>query len=756
MVRSLVALLALVPAIAKAQATPGYPERVLQWTVQPGETCQHLAAALYGAERFAHLLTRYNDIDCTAGNELTIGQTLVVPERVTNLTTATLESLSPEVRARVAGGNWIPALPGMPLNRNDSVNTLERARADILFADRTHVVMAEHTLVVVYDTASQSALTQKRPPAILLEEGELQTALAALRPKAESQIDVKGGGQVSASSKDTVLRKRDKRTTVSVFDGTARVSSGGATVHVPARHGSSFIVAQRPTPPRPLPPPPAWQSDCTRGPTLAGNEGGVIRAHWASVANSKFYRVEFAHDPQFAVPIVREQVPADIHSFRAEKLPPGSYYVRVRTIDNDDFLGIASQSLAVEIVRVNLSGVLDQSAQTSIVVSPYGSLSFATTHGVQMALDDGGFGPIPARLDFLSVRPKLVKFRQVSDHQQSEYQIHYRAVQVQAEALNTTAGRKVIASFSGVEPSELWTRLKPTLRLSGPGFARLLTMLPTTEAGVAQVSLPSDVREPFDLDVLDQQGNALKRVEPFKSATAIKAKARSYATGPCAAVAGMEVDSSASWAAPTSCDAVSVAAKLSDSGDGSPAGQGLVRVSGMFGAIGLDALIQTNASHLAQVDNLAWFGARWRAFAWRSWSFGPLLRVGLPPTHGATGEQLESALALAWQNSRWAWITDIGLRNQVQTSVPRQTVTLRDYFLVSGFTYRVHDWFSTYATLDAHLGQQLVTNQWSGRFSGTLGFETTGTLFVGFGTRFSPFGSAVGSVTSQLALGIRR
>ena len=40
----------LVASAARAdEVTPGYPERVLQWAVEPGESCADLATALYGS-----------------------------------------------------------------------------------------------------------------------------------------------------------------------------------------------------------------------------------------------------------------------------------------------------------------------------------------------------------------------------------------------------------------------------------------------------------------------------------------------------------------------------------------------------------------------------------------------------------------------------------------------------------------------------------------------------------------------------------
>lgn len=69
------------PAFAEDSATPGYPERVVQWGVQRGETCEDIAAAMYGSPKHMNFLGRYNRINCQKGVSLTEGMTLVCPRR---------------------------------------------------------------------------------------------------------------------------------------------------------------------------------------------------------------------------------------------------------------------------------------------------------------------------------------------------------------------------------------------------------------------------------------------------------------------------------------------------------------------------------------------------------------------------------------------------------------------------------------------------------------------------------------------------
>src|SRR3954471_13047217 len=252
--RSWVAFFALASASAgaarAAEPTPGFPEPVVQWGVQKGETCDDVAKALYGSAKHVGLLNRYNRVSCKSGVSLPEGLTLVMPATVTTIPDAKLRSMNPDVRARPPGGSWNAAASGMPLYSNSSVNTLDQGRADVEFIDRTRVFLAPNTLVVIYGTASRTQVSKYAPAAVEVDAGEVKAALAALRGDAV-EVAVKGGGRVSAASRDTVVQRKGDRTTVAVFDGKAGVASGGTSVEVPKNFGTRFVGVARPAPPRP-------------------------------------------------------------------------------------------------------------------------------------------------------------------------------------------------------------------------------------------------------------------------------------------------------------------------------------------------------------------------------------------------------------------------------------------------------------------------------------------------------------------------
>ena len=393
---------------ARADAPPGYPEPVIQWGVQKDETCEDIAKAAYGDAKHAALVMRYNRVSCTRGAPLKAGLTLVLPASVTDVPSARIRSIAPSVRAKPAGGGWADAAPGQPLETKSSVQTLEEARADIQFIDRTRVFMAENTLVVIYGTAAQTSVSKAPPPAVELESGEVRAALAALR--GDSVEVAAQGGRISAASRDTVIARHGDRTNVSVFDGSAKVESAGKSVLVPLHFGTRYQAKKAPEPPRPLPPAPAWQAMPSEI-ALATPSGATVAASWRPVDRARTYRLEVARDAAFDELHLRAEVGAEATSFRFERLPVGEWYVRVRAIDGDDFLGLASEVVHVSVVIAELGTDAGAIEGTTLVLDPAVPLTLRASPGAEVALGGGAFSPLSERIDLSKTRPERLRLR---------------------------------------------------------------------------------------------------------------------------------------------------------------------------------------------------------------------------------------------------------------------------------------------------------------------------------------------------------
>lgn len=450
-----------------ASSSTSYPEPVVHWVVQKGETCAGISDSLYGSPQHTALLLRYNSIDCAAA-QLPEGTTLVVPSSVTSLPDARLKSMSPAVRARPSGGGWTPVQSGAPLFKGHNVNTLETGRADIEFVDRTRVFLAENTLVVIYGTAANTAVKKNVRQTVELEQGEVKAGLAALRGNA-ARVGVQGGGDVQAASRDTVVQRKGDRTTVAVFDGTAVVRNAGAKVDVPTNHGTRFVGAQPPARPRPLPPAPVWEPGGFPSLVIAPPEGATLAAGWQAVSNAKAYRFEIARDDAFRDLVAREEVPSNVRSFRAEKIPAGTFHVSVRAIDNEEYLGVAATRRTVQVVTAVVREGLGNIRPEGLEVTPYTVVALAAEGSpLRVGFDQAEPGPAPAAIDFGKVHPSSIRVQ--SSGAEVTIPVTWRKVTATIDGtIERSSGRAQLrATVKGLEGIDLNKSVHPSWRVHLP------------------------------------------------------------------------------------------------------------------------------------------------------------------------------------------------------------------------------------------------------------------------------------------------
>lgn len=747
-------------------ATPGYPEPVVQWGVQKDETCEDVAKAVYGSAKHAALVLRYNRVDCTRGNKLREGQTLVLPASVTSLPTARLRSINPDVKSRPAGGAWGPAAAGQPLISNSGVNTLDKGRADIEFIDRTRVFLASNTLVIIFGTASQSVVSKTPPPSVEVQAGEVMAGLAALRGEAV-EVAVKGGGRVSAASRETIVERKGERTTVGVYDGKADVTSGGKTVSVPLNHGTRFTGAAPPSPPRPLPPAPAWGAAASPF-VIAGADGGQIKLAWDAVKDAKSYRVEVARDEAFRDLIAREEVPADVRSFRADRMPPGRYHVAVRAIDKDEYLGVAAKR-AVDVVRLDLGAGGAASGPGEITVSPYAVLSMQSATKMDLALDDGAFGPMPGALDLAKRAPARLRFRPQGAEAPYDVAVKYTeaAADVRAALSRDGATADVEVTFRGLDGVDVAARVAPALRAARDGApAQPVALSAKDGRWIASVPAPPPGAA-LRLDVVDGRGKILGTGEIARPKAPEKPAAPAVAAPPPRIGFTTElwqpspITGVAFWS-PTARDAASAAvqAQVGAAGAGFRL-QGAA--SGALGPIGVDAVIRSQVLGYVEGpddrhDDAAWLGARARFLRVGDAELeaGLAARFGFPVGERGPGERMELAAALGGVRGAYTWLFNLGARARVGegAAVPDDQV-----FLLAGGTRSWSEWLRLGAALDAHV-VRLASGDPDLRGGLSLQVEAGTSVFGALALRLSPWdddaaGFRDGPFSAQLAFGFR-
>lgn len=354
---ALVSLSLLSPRDVAAQPpTATDTVEILDYTVVAGDTCGRIAQRMWGNGRRYDIIHSYNPGMGPPPHHLVAGTVLHLPR------IATAASALPDARVTAAerlvtarsgdAESWAAAPVGLDLYRGWHVTTEERSSAELTFRDTSVIAMRADTLVIIFGNASDRV--RRGGTEATLERGTMRTALGALRGDGVSAGDALS---LHVNTPSASADLHGGSSVLSVDDGgTSRVSAHvgevsvrgqtGAAVRVPEGMGSAVAPHTRPTPPRPLPASPGW----VNGPRRffgAPGRGAVISGEWAPVTNARTYHVEIARSADGREVVASVEVPSSVTHFELHGLPPGTYYVRISTIDMDFFESRPSDALVV-------------------------------------------------------------------------------------------------------------------------------------------------------------------------------------------------------------------------------------------------------------------------------------------------------------------------------------------------------------------------------------------------------------------------
>lgn len=334
------------PVVARAQ------EAGTTYTIQAGDTCAGISQRAYGDARLVDLIHGANRGMGPAPHRLVPGSTLVLPPKPKAGGGGPDAKLS-SVRNKVEVQRPSPA-PGHvndPLFRGNRVGTSESSSAAVLFRDETMLQLGERTLVVILGDANAAAKRVSTAADTTLISGALRARLAARGEKkpAPLTVDTKAG-RATVKGGEAKVHVDDKATTrVAVYAGDSSITAQKKTVDVTKGFGSKAEQGKPPEPPRPLPPAPRWT---TQPPALAFVSSSGVATFTgelaAAPAGVSKWHLEVATDSLFDDRVLDVVVPSTVARVEARALAKGAYFLRVSAIDQDEFEGPASQTVAVQ------------------------------------------------------------------------------------------------------------------------------------------------------------------------------------------------------------------------------------------------------------------------------------------------------------------------------------------------------------------------------------------------------------------------
>lgn len=367
------ALIVAFPAAeVAAQSAPAV--ETFQYTVQRGDTCGGIAQRFYGQWRRYDVIQRFNpqlgegvsSQRGRCGPYLVPGVVLTLPRTLDGVPApgepeaasppatdpdARVTAVRRQVQAREpTETSWRRAQRGLGLFRGWRVNTLEDSAAEVTFRDASRVHLRENTLVIIYGGEGRAA--RRRTAQATLERGALRSRLGELRLQVDTPsatAGLQGGEALVAVDPEGTSR-------VSNFEGgnaDVRGAAGGR-VRVRPGFGSKVLRGRRPSRPRPLPPAPAWAEGGQTAFIGIAREGGTLTGSWEPVPGARRYRVEIGQGEPGSAVVAATEVPAEITRFEVHRLPAGTYWVRLSTVDGDFFESRPSEPRTMRLVLAEL------------------------------------------------------------------------------------------------------------------------------------------------------------------------------------------------------------------------------------------------------------------------------------------------------------------------------------------------------------------------------------------------------------------
>ena len=272
---------------------------------------------------------------------------------------------------------------GASVLRNLELKTDEISGVEVTFLKQTKVFVSSDSQVIAHDTANRKGRPSRRTADIYVEDGsivvrKLSSAASTMRVDTPNMMV-----DLSASHARVIYSAKRNISTVSVYEGSARVIARGRTVKLSAGEAVRVIGRGGPIKDNQLPRTPLWIS---KGPVLVHGATETV-INWRPPSRTSTTLIEFTlpSDPNFERPI--QTLALSGSSATLSQMPPGAYLLRLITRSVDGVLSFPSDlvrliSLAqptvmngVEVpieksvLRVPGPGVLTQAAPENMIVT---------------------------------------------------------------------------------------------------------------------------------------------------------------------------------------------------------------------------------------------------------------------------------------------------------------------------------------------------------------------------------------------------
>jgi hypothetical protein len=230
---------------------------------------------------------------------------------------------------------WRPAKSGVALAEGDGIQTTREGMAVVAFDRKNHLRIGRNSLVILRKPEASGPSRQRPATSFSVVSGEMWGSFSG-GTEAPIEVDLPSSGiatrvETHTPSQFKVTVLNDKRSAIAIYDGSARVNTGGKTV---ALRENEYVVVDSSgvpsTPKRLLAAPAPLHPRRSERRTYREFPPNIV-FQWRPVERADEYRLVIARDPGFRQVVVDERLSEPSYSIGS--LAHGEYWWTVSSID---------------------------------------------------------------------------------------------------------------------------------------------------------------------------------------------------------------------------------------------------------------------------------------------------------------------------------------------------------------------------------------------------------------------------------------
>ncbi|MDO9547990.1 MAG: FecR domain-containing protein [Candidatus Marinimicrobia bacterium] len=234
---------------------------------------------------------------------------------------------------------WYDSNKNQELIEKEHIRTLSSASGEIAFVDGSKLNINENSLAVI-EAMKQDLIKNTNTSSVVVLQGDIMAYLSSQGNKNQVNVSVPGVETEIRSRSFRASRDENNVTKFANYDGEIDVKAAGAAVTIGKNEGTSIAPGEKPKEARKLLDPPKILSPGPKEKFYTG----TVSIQWERITAAKGYYLQIAPVRSFSDRIIDQNISGKA-GFKWNSNTTGVFYIRVASIDKEDFTGTFSSAV---------------------------------------------------------------------------------------------------------------------------------------------------------------------------------------------------------------------------------------------------------------------------------------------------------------------------------------------------------------------------------------------------------------------------